>query len=184
MSRTMTPKWFLSLSVGKVSATEFIAKHRGFLSSIPGTEDILKRLDSGEVFPSIAMQVLQKAVLDHMLTCMVEKHAPKPQTSTALYNVQIRSATGIEDEKGFTSHMDAQRWADRRLASGAPNWHAVVTPNRVHAEKTQIIQRDDALFRLYGKKGTTPIMKTMRPSNGKLAWGVKAKPSAAKFSRG
>ena len=102
---------------------------------------------------------------------------------------KIRETDGkeVDLQQEFDQPQDADRWCDRRLFEGETDWYAVVS----HTTKTNkdgdpissVIMRQDAMARILAKKGTA-VMKTTAKSSSTLGWGVKSRPSTAKFSHG
>jgi hypothetical protein len=202
MERKMTLKGWLSKSNGKVSAAGFLAQHREFLTTgdlAPFTSPILAKLDKGELLPTPALHEVQSVVLSHILAAdavkgeaklrkdQEEPKKSKPWTATifdAKGEVQTRVKENGEIEDLIKSEDNSsalERWCDRRLFDGAPDWYAVMTHNVLNVTTT--ISRDQAIARIL-RKPTSAVCKTTGGSTSKLGFGVKAKNFVAKFSHG
>jgi len=201
-TRNMTPRGFLSKCNSKAaaSAAAFIAKHREYLVSGELSDvlrPIVERLDSGELYPTPALSEIRQAVADHIIASEAAKAARKLERaesnggSSKPFEATIINARGevqyAPDSKGemkplvkrFDKPQEAQRWADRRLFDGAPDWIATVTHNGAMWED---IERDESIARILRKPLPT-VCKRNRKS-GTLSWGMKIREKKATFSHG
>lgn len=207
--RVMTPKGFLHKSTTKAanSALAFLNQHRAWLLTgelAKTTMPILAKVDAGELMPTPALPMIQKAVMDHMheeskrkgeaaMRRAEEGPEPKNWIATILDskgNVCTRvNAEGKVEElvKDFEKSNDADRWCDRRLVEGAPDWYAVVQHTTMKNKDgdllSTIILRNDAMARVLAtSKG--PVMKQTAKSAGALSFRPKARPDHFHFSKG
>lgn len=207
--RVMTPKGFLHKSTTKAaaSAAAFLAQHRAWLLTgelAKVTQPILAKVDSGEIMPTPALPLIQKAVMDHMheesrikgeaaMKRAEEGPEPKNWTATILDSkgnvcTRVNSEGKIEElVKGFEKAQDADRWCDRRLVEGAPDWYGVVThatmQNGQGEPLSNVILRSDALARVLAT-GKGPVMKQTSKGGGALSFRPKAKGDHFHFSKG
>lgn len=202
MERKMTAKGFLHKSNGKVSAAAFLAQHRDFLTTgelASLTSPILAKLDKGEILPTPALHEVQSVVLSHILAQdavkgeakmrkdQEEPKKAKPWTATIFDskgNVCTRVKEDGEEEdlvKSGDSSMDLERWVDRRLFDGAPDWHGVISHNVLNVSTT--VERDQSIARIL-RKPLPPATRQVGGSTSKLSFGVKVRNDVAKFSRG
>ena len=85
--------------------------------------------------------------------------------------------------KGFDKAARADGWADLRLVEGATGWYATVGHATMRTCTT--ITRDDAMSRVYGRKGAGPVTHSAKGSNNqKLGFGVKVSQTRVTFSHG
>lgn len=197
--RKMTEKGFLRKATGKVSAAGFIAQHRewlttGTLGSM--TQPILAKLDSGEMMPTPALIEINQAVLDHLIAKDIVRgeavinagpRVIKPYSAT-VYNAQGQVCT-YKTEDGqvkdmvynFDESLKAEGWCDRRLDAQGPGCYAIILDNA--SGRTQRIERDTSIARLYGGRKPSPIMKETKGSST-LGWKMKAKGDIFHFSKG
>jgi hypothetical protein len=84
--------------------------------------------------------------------------------------------------KGFDKAARADGWADLRLVEGATGWYATITHATMRVSTT--ITRDDAMARVYGRKGPGPVTHSAKGSNQKLGFGVKVSQTRVTFSHG
>lgn len=213
--RKMSAKGFLHKTTTKAaaSAAAFIAQHRewletGELASL--TSPILRKLDDKEILPTPALNAIKDVVVGHMIASEIRKGEEamarreeqgnaKPKNWTAtIYNAkgEVVSVSRINDEgkeeikdltQSFDQSQEADRWTDRRLVEGAPDWYGVVQhstlTNKDGEPLTCIILRGDALARvLRAPKG--PAMRKTGGSTSRMSFGVKAQQDRAHFSRG
>jgi hypothetical protein len=202
MERKMTPKGFLHKSSGKVSAAAFLSQHREFLTTgelAPLTSPILAKLDKGEILPTPALQEVQGVVLSHILAQDVRKgeesmrkaqespKSAKPWTARILDGkgnvcTRVKEDGEVEDLiKSADSSSELDRWVDRRLFDGAPDWHGEIT-HATMTIKTKVL-RNDAIARIL-RPGTPPAFRKVGGSDGKLGFGVKVRNDVSRFSRG
>ena len=188
-------------------ALGFLAAHREFLTTgetALSTAPIMQRFDSGELIASVALNEVAEAVANHLAT----KAASNPTTKSVggmkesrpsvdkpfrARVIDIRSDCTVQvfnESKGemelldkcFAMPQEAQRWVDRRLANGSPDWYGEIT----HNEKMwEVVERDHSIGRVFGRRPGQPgqMCKKSAKSSG-LGWGVKAKQSTAHFSNG
>lgn len=206
--RVMTPKGFLHKSTTKAanSALAFLNQHRQWLLTgelAKTTMPILAKVDSGEIMPTPALPLIQKAVMDHMheeskrkgeeSMRRAEEVTPANWTATIL-NAKGEVCTRINAKgetedliMGFEKSNDADRWCDRRLVEGAPDWYGVVQhatmKNKDGDPISTVILRNDAMARVLAtSKG--PVMKQTSKSAGALSFRPKARPDHFHFSKG
>lgn len=198
--RKMTEKGFLNKANGKISAAAFLAQHREFLTSgtlASLTSPILAKLDSGEILPTPALGEIRQAVLAHMVAKDIAKgeaamNAPprtvKPYTAT-VYDAEGNVCTRTTEEgeikdliSNFEDTVKAEGWCDRRLDQEGPGAYALIVSN-VNG-RTQRVDRDTSIARLYGGRKPSPVMKQQSSGGGGLGWKMKAKGDHFHFSRG
>ncbi len=190
--RKMSPKGFLHKCSTKAanSALAFLTAHRQFL-------------ETGELYPTPALKEVQYAVMAHIiesdrnkLEAKIEAAAQggsstgtrKPWVARILNEagvVQTRTKEDGEVEdlvKGFDLSSDADRWCDRRLFEGAPDWHGVVE-HTVIPNISSRIERADSIARIL-KQPKGPTVQVRGKSTKTLGFGVKAKETRVTFSRG
>lgn len=206
--RKMSPKGFLHKCTTKAanSAQAFLAAHRAFLETgelAQKTSPILAKLDAGEMYPTPALKEIQYAVMTHIIESdrnkLEEKIAAQaspgaPTGSRKPWLAQILNAEGVvqtrinpkgevEDlVKGFDMSADADRWVDRRLFEGAPDWHGQVE-HQVIPNVCSRIERADSIARIL-KQPKGPTVHVRGKSTKTLGFGVKCKESRSTFSRG
>jgi hypothetical protein len=203
--RKMTPKGFLrKLSTAK-SAIGFIEAHRAYLTTgelAPLTSPIVHMVDSGALMPTPALTEIQSAVWSHIMLQDQSKAErfllPKEEKEPKAYVAQILDELGrvqfhVTDSgdmkeliADFDMPQDAERWVDRQLVDGAPNWHGSITwllcPEKLNP--VRIVSRDESMKRLL-RAPRMAVHKTVKVgTSGGLGFGVKVKQDAAKFSRG
>lgn len=208
--RAMTPKGFLHKTTTKAaaSASAFLEAHRAFLETgelASLTSPILRQVDDRSLMPTPALEAIKAVVLGHILALETQKveerlasgengtRTPKNWLAT-IYDKEGNICTRVKEDgkevsiqQEFDQPQEADRWVDRRLFEGQTDWFGVVS----HTTKTNkdgeplsvTITRTDALARILAKKAG-PVMKGQAKSSGKLGWGVKTRPSHAKFSHG
>lgn len=201
--RVMTPKGFLHKATTKAAnnATAFIAAHRAWLETgelSDLTSPILRKLDDKAVMPTPALEEIKNAVLFHFLAqetkkaedAMAKANEPKAQKAyvAAIYDAKGNIVTYINDDgeekemiQSFDMSQDGERWCDRRLFDGAPDWHGEVVSTKglppIH------VLREDSIARIL-KKPKGPAVHTKGVSTKKLGFGVKAKGDHFHFSKG
>jgi hypothetical protein len=209
-TRKMGPKGFLhkaeKANGGKISANGFLTAHKEWLSTGEIgdiTQPILDKWETGAVMATPALQEIKKLVLDYHLATEAEKLASKgtggrtakvkPYTAT-IYNArgEIQTAKNAEDEnvdlvKSFDLIQEANRWADRRLFDGAPDWFGTVVSNLQTDSDGQnlswTVLRDEAIGRILATKPGA-VCKKPPKSTGRLSPQMKVSQSHCRFSKG
>lgn len=213
-ARGMTVKGFLSKAAkqGAGSAMGFIAQHRewleaGTLGEV--TKPILVQLDARQVYPTPALEMLSAVVLGHHYAqAQVQHEAAQevsaeaaPRVSSKKWVATIYNAEGVvqtrinakgEDEeltKAFDLDQDANRWCDRRLFDGAPDWFGVVASTCMVDGNgdaiATVIMRQDAIARILRKPFSAPVVRQPPKGGSRLSFGIKnAKTTRVEFSRG
>lgn len=207
--RKMTAKGFLHKAGGKISAEGFLAQHRAWLETgelASLTSPILRKLDDKEILPTPALEAVKAVVLGHMIASEVRKgeeaiakreaagEKPKKNWVATIYNAKgevctRQNAKGeTEDlEESFDNSSDADRWTDRRLFEGAPDWYGIVSHTSLINKEGEplhtVVMRDDAIARIL-KTPKGPAVRRTGGSTSKLSFGVKATQDRAYFSRG
>lgn len=196
-----------------LSAAGFLESYRDYLLTgevAYVTKPIIEKLESGQIMPTPALGEVKAAVLAHILeverikaeealekkTAKTEKPgrvAKKAPFEACIYDASTgKIATRIKDNgevedliKGFDLPQQAERWCDRRLFEGCPSWYGTVThvTAKFPEHAKDIINRDDSIARILSK-GRGPVTKSPKFGGGSLSWGVKARESIAKFSKG
>lgn len=217
--RVMTAKGFLFKAGTKAaaSADAFIKAHRAWLETgtlAELTGPILAKVDSRELMPTPALEVLKEVVLGHMLASTINNakiaiakaenpeepgepatSASKPWEATiydADGNVVFKKhpETGKESalESKFAKPQEADGWVDRRLVEGSEGFFGVVVNHTLQSKEgdslSRTILRGDAMARTFGARKPNPVCKSNAKASGKLSFGVKSKPSVSKFSHG
>lgn len=182
-----TIKTFCKKASGNVSAAAYLAAHREFLTQgahAPIVAPILAGVDKGEQLPTPALREIAFALMEWELAKAAE---PKPAKAGGGGGGRVKQDKPftaclfddrgrIEVDKGFDTESEAQAWIDRRLDRDAgPSWHGEINGVRV--------ERDDALFRLYGRRKPGPVVKGGRKS-APLSNSMKVSSYHAHFSRG
>lgn len=201
--RAMTPKWFLSKVSTKAAnnATAFIAAHRAWLETgelASLASPILRKLDEKEVLPTPALDAIFQVAFDHVQeaeknkgeAALARANEPKVQKAyvAAIYDAKGNIVTYINDDgeekemiQSFDMSQDGERWCDRRLFDGAPDWHGEVVSTKglppIH------VLREDSIARIL-KKPKGPAVHTKGVSTKSLGFGVKAKGDHFHFSKG
>ena len=205
ITKKMTPKGFLKKlnSKAAASALGFLAAYRDYLTSgelADTLRPIIKRIDNGALLPTPALSEIRQAVMDHILAVEIAKaekaiakanapggtgSASKPFQAVIL-DVAGRVQTYInaqgevkEYRQNFRLPQEAERWVDRRLVDGAPNWHGEVMHN---GAPWDTIERDQSMARLL-KRPLHPFMKKS-PTPGKLSGQIKIRAKHHSFSQG
>lgn len=209
--RKMTVKGFLHKANAKVSALAFLAQHRVWLETgehAEVTSPILRMLDEEQLLPTPALDLLKEAVLTHHLrveSAKAERRIEENQNPSGhsrtnkswvarIFNkdghlVETANTKGeiVDLEMMFDMASDADRWTDRRLFEGAPDWFGVVqhtSITRTDGEPiTTVIMRDDAIARIL-KRPAQAASKKQGKGDGKLSFGCKVHQSRATFSHG
>jgi hypothetical protein len=208
--RVMTAKSFLHKATTKAaaSADAFIKAHRAWLETgelAEMTSPILAKIDSKELMPTPALEVLKAVVLGHHMAVQTRKSEEaiakaqaepakvKPWVST-IYNkdgqiVFKKDANGKEKDltQSFELPQDADRWTDLRLFQAEPGCYGVIHSTTMTREDgdpiSTVVMQGDATARIL-KQPTGPVVKGQAKSSGKLSFGVKSKPSVSRFSHG
>lgn len=199
------------------SAIAFIAAHREFLETgelAEVTSPILRLLDEKQVLPTPALALITQAVLSHMLAVEVakadrqirdqmraeESGEAKGFRTRKDWLAVIKDAQGniVETEntvgdlkelqQGFDMAAQAERWVDRRLFDGAPDWYGEVSHTTLTSAKDGLpltirVERSDAIARIL-KKPKGPTVHRRAQSTAKLSFGVKIRESRSTFSHG
>jgi hypothetical protein len=210
--RAMTVKGFLSKASkqGVGSAAGFIKQHREWLTTgslAAATLPILTKLDACEIYPTPALEMLSTVVLGHHYAAVQAEHeeaqvqaeeAPRGSSKkwvATIYNaagqVQTRINPKGEEEdltKGFDLEQDANRWVDRRLFDGCPDWFGTVVSTCMVDTKgdalSTVILRADAIARIL-KQPRGPMVRQPPKGGSRLSFGIKnAKTTRVEFSRG
>lgn len=209
--RAMTEKGWLQRANGKAgkSAEAFIKAHRQWLetgSLAQFTSPLLRKLDEGEVFPTPCLEVLKSVVLGHLLakdqakaeTVIAKGSEPKDpkQYVATIYDASGRVCTRTtEDGKVVDLILESDdsglldRWVDRRLFEGSPDWFGVLVNTKMVDKNTgenfsRTILRDDAIARIL-RKPKGPASRQTAKTTSKLSWGMRVKGGGpAHFSRG
>lgn len=203
--RKMTAKGWLSKSTkqGARSAEGFIAAYREFLTTgelAAKTSPILAKLDKKEAYPTPVLRELQNAVMVHIIESdhrkmeKVQEQAQNPSSQTkkawvaTIYNAKGEVQTRIKNDgdeedliKEFEQSQDADRWCDRRLFDGAPDWYAEVDHASLPIHTR--IERQDAIARIL-KQPKGPTVQVKGKSTKTLGFQHKAKDFRPQFSRG
>ena len=187
MQKKMTDKGFLHRSSGRISAAAFLTAHREYLTTgslADFTSPILDRLDTGNIVPTLALNELRAAVLEHLLS-QHAKAIVKESTPTKPYTASIFDGKGniITDNgkmlvKTFNQSTEAEYWCDRRLYDGAQSWYGTIC----HVSgKTLQVDRLDSIARIL-KNSRGPVMRQNKAGSGN--WKMRAKNDHFHFSRG
>lgn len=203
--RNMTPKGFIGKLRAAKSALGFIEAHREYMTTgelSPITSPILAMVESGKLMPTPALSTIQDMVWNHIMLqdqakaekSLLPKEGAAPKNFIAqildeLGRVQVRTKDNGEEEsleKDFDMPQDAERWVDRRLVEGAPDWHGVITwlkcPEKL--DPVRSISREESMGRVL-KAPRMALHKTVKVgASGGLGFGCKVKQDTAKFSRG
>lgn len=201
--KKMTAKGFLRKlnSKAALSALGFLAAHRDYLVSGELAETlrpIVERVDKGELLPTPALSEIRQAVMSHIMAAEIakaEKAIEKANkaggsASKTFQAIILDSAGRVQvsvNERGeqkelrqnFKLPQEAERWVDRRLVEGSPNWHGEVLHNGAPWDE---ITRDESMARMY-KRAKHPFMKR-QASPGKLTGQIKIRAKQASFSKG
>lgn len=204
-TRKMTPKTFLKKlnSKAAASAIGFLAAHREYLTSgelADTLRPIVEKVDQGQLMPTPALSEIRQAVMDHILAAELAKaekaiaRANKPGgtgSATKPFQAVILNSAGIvqtyvnnqgeekEYRQNFRLPQEAERWVDRRLVDGAPNWHGEVLH---HGSPWDTIEREASMARVL-KRPLSPFMKRS-PSPGRLSGQIKIRAKHHSFSQG
>lgn len=199
MESKMTPKRFFNKlnSKAAASALGFIEAHREYLANgelAEVTKPILERVESGELYPTPAIQELKQVIAGHII--VVEKaKADKaierassgvgrgPSKPFEAFILDNAGRIMVDDEgddlkKTFEKPQEAERWVDRRLFD-RPNTTGEVLH---YGSPWETITREDAIARILRKpKGM--VMKR-RPNPGNLSGNMKVGGTKVAFSAG
>lgn len=209
--RKMSPKGFLHKTTTKaaLAAAAFLTAHREWLTTgelAEVTTPILRKMDEREIMPTPALEEIKKVVYDHMIASEIRKGEEKiardeagPERShkdwsATIYDAEGNIAIRIKEDgkeekltKEFDQPQEADRWVDRRLFEADSEWFGVVsslTMKRKDGDPiASVVKRQDAIARML-KQRSGPVLDRPAKSAGKLSWGVKSRPSHARFSHG
>ena len=199
-SKPLTVKSFLFKSGTKAAASAigFLQQYRNWLetSEVASiTSPILAQVDTGELLPTPALNLIRSAVLSHHLLVEAKKaedklaqQAKEESEPKASKNYTASIYTGKGEEvisKSFTFPQDACRWIDRTLFDSESSCYGVLQSNHILIKgelQSEVITRGDAISRLL-RPSKHPFSKRMG-SDGSLGWKMKSKPSHSVFSRG
>lgn len=178
-------KFIRGASSGKVSASAYLAQYREDLTKgdhYAVVAPILQKVDAGELYPSPALTMMVRALVDYTLKVQAqpkvrERKATKPD---APYTCVVYGSDGEAlYERGEDSIISAQRWsAGKLVAESDPHSYAVVY--RGEGEMARFT-RDQAFGLLDGRKIGQAYRKT--GSNGG-PWRMKAEGDRFHTSRG
>jgi len=204
-TKKMTPKAFLKKlnSKAAASAIGFLAAHRDYLISgelADTLRPIVEKMDQGQLMPTPTLSEIKQAVLDHILTAEAAKaekaiaranSAGGGTRSNKPFQAIILNVAGIvqtyvnnkgekkELRQNFKLPQEAERWVDRRLIDGAPDWHGEVLH---HGSPWDMIKRDEAMVRVL-KRPMSPVLKRS-PTSDKLSRQIKIRAKHYSFSQG
>lgn len=209
--RVMSPKGFLHKTTTKAaaSASAFIQAHRTWLLTgelAKVTAPILAKIDSKELMPTPALEEIKGVVLNHMIASEIRKgeeamarrdavgeSEPKNWIATIFNSkgeIQTRINAKGESEDLQTSFelgQDAERWCDRRLVEGAPDWFGTVTHATMVGKSgdpiSSTITRGDAFARVL-KQAPGAVMRKVGGTTSSLSFRPKAKGDHFHFSKG
>lgn len=207
--RSMTPRWFLSLATRnntKKSAEVFIAEYRNWMEMgelASQLSPILNKIDSEEISPTPGLEAIKNVVMGHIIASGIAKAEESINKSGSgvrndkPYIAQIFDATGLEvftlsDKEeclraSFEHPQEADRWCQRRLNEGEPNWYGEVTWTKIQTKNgtpmVTRVERDAAIAALITRK-RTPYMHYNKAGAGPLKPRMRVSPTMAKFSRG
>lgn len=182
----VTPKSFINKFSGKVSALAYIQAHKAWLETGELSEvasPIINKLELGEILPSPALSELFRLALMHT----GEKENQKAPSG---YTVRIVDQAGnlqFDDngdplEKGCDMYSQAERWADRRLFDGSPDWHATITHISIAALNSEISRQESVARTL--KRPIGPVSRGAPKNDSRASFGVKCRNDHFNFSRG
>lgn len=199
--RKMGPKGFLqkaNRAAAGGAAAGFIAAYREYLVNSEvsyATAPLIEKLDKGEAYPTPTLSEIQRAVMAHimMLDLLSAEKSSKPSQTRKPFIAYIRDGSGkvcLDDEgkevkATFDLPQRAFDWVDRRLFNSSPDCFGEVTHLKAHdpSKATDYVDRDDSIARIL-KRPRTPVMRVNHPAQSRLGFGVKAKGTTVKFSRG
>lgn len=217
--RKMSAKGFLhkaTSATARASALGFIKQHREYMLTgeiAAHTAPIIAKIDSGEIMPTPAMDLIKEAVFSHL---MLESAAKAQKALTRAIDAQESESTGtrektpkpnrasVLDEKGnvvtfkndegededlsksFDSYMAAERWLDRRLFDNPNCTGEIATLNHTDSgglPRLFTVTRESAMARIL-KEPSKPVCKGSGKGGGGLGFGVKVRNDKATFSHG
>jgi len=209
--RAMSVKGFLHKASTKAasSAIAFLAAHRAWLETgdlAEVTSPILRLLDERQIMPTPALEEIKRAVLTHHLrvearaaekkleAAVSEGEKPKKPWTATIYDskglvAQERNSKGeiVDLEMSFELASDADRWVDRRLFEGAPDWYGVIQSSVLfRADGDPIattVMRSDAIARIL-KQPPKGVAKKTGVNDNRLSFGVKVHQTRSHFSHG
>lgn len=205
--RKMTPKGFLSKLSSAKSAIGFLAAHREYLTTgelATLTSPIVRMVDERQLMPTPALAEIQAVVFRHVMEADLRKAEKSLVPSIGnkepkAFIATIRDAEGrvqwaktesgedIELSKEFDMPQDAERWCDRKLFDGAPDWHGEILwtkcPEKLADFKVRQVAREDSMARILRQPGSMAT-RTVKVGGNGLGFGVKVRNDVSKFSHG
>jgi len=203
----MTLKGFLYKASGKISAQAFLSQHREWLENGEVKEiisPILSKVDTGEMYPTPALEEIRLAVYSHMMareSQIIEEKKEKDllrkkffaskagKFLSTIYDndnnivTELKNKDGIEEEVELVKHhnmpQDAVRWIDRKLID-LPNCFGII---EYMGKYYSTVERSDSLFRVLKKPAKCACRKTAA-TQSRLSFGMKVYNDVARFSRG
>lgn len=187
---------------GKMSASQFIGKHREYLCQFERVSPILAMLEKGRILPTPALtQILTLLALEkdpHEKTqevlnpktgevkvkslTQVEKASLKKEKKTPRYVIflYLNDGTLLPEQFPADDYGEAMRISYRKLFRREDSTQAEILGLGV----STFIDRNDAVAEIL-RKGPTPATKREHKGGGSgLGWKVSAKSFVAKFSKG
>jgi hypothetical protein len=207
--KPMTAKSLIRKALAAKSATAFFAAYREFLLTgelTDITSPILAKIDANELLPTPGLKQITDAVFQHILAkdlekakCSLTKVAKVRESKEQKpFVASIRNDDGevmvhvTEDgeEKeliaSFNFPQDAERWVDRKLFAGAPDWHGEILwtkcPDKL--EPLTVIDRVESMSRTLVSGRSTPILHKTKKTTSRLGFGVKVSNHVSRFSHG
>lgn len=204
-TREMTPRMFLNLAIKntKYSSDGFIAAYRSFLETgelAAQVSPILAKIDSKEVLPTPGLEAIKNIVFSHVLSKLED--TIKPIKSDRIEKAYIATiftsegtvATTLDENKeekelssSFEHSQEAERWCQRKLYEGAPDWHGEITWTKIHTRSgipmVTRVERASAIYALTPRK-RSPFMHYNKAGSGPLGPQMKVGQTHANFSHG
>lgn len=197
---------FVKRATGQVNAERFIAEHRNFLCGFKSVLPILAMLERGEIFPTPALvniltvlvtekdpdvkdiEVVDKETGEITVKSLsqVEKEPAKKEPKTYTLFLFCKDDFGGEEcVETFEADLwqDVERLSHRTLFRKTDSIYMDVYGMGV----TTRISREDAvreILRCGPMRGGNTATKRTSKMTSSLSWGMKAKTSTSKFSRG
>lgn len=209
--RNMSARGFLHrANINAKGPMGFIQAHKEWLQTgeiAPLVSPILAKIEARELMPTPGLEKIKSVVFAHLMLeqakqaeasmAKAEEKASQGQSSKAwictIYNqegeIQTRINKQGEEEdlqKHFDKSSDADRWVDRRLVEGCPDWYGVISHTTLTVKGEPLstcVLRKDAIARVF-RKNAGPVIKQNKPGGAGLGFGVKSKPFHAVFSKG